>query len=278
MGINVKKIKLALKYHKGIEQLAEESEMSVEELKDAIVTIFKNPKQAAEDIGELERNQVRFEKNKEKAKQRKRPDLPNTDGLTEISVEEGTPKPEKLDMLNRKKDEILQNINELEEDIAELERARHEVFEECKEIKKQIDGYYREIMKMKEQVQEGTEKVSNLDADIKKAKSQIEVQNEKLAEIGREIDELSIVTILVGSDGSIEAPEDPNFVIDDSGYQELKTKIADLDECQDLRVREVTTLARLLMVLARTEKFELICDSEELEQAFIAVRERSAAQ
>lgn len=89
----------------------------------------------------------------------------------------------------------------------------------------------------------------------------------------KEIANRNTVVFCIGSDGTIEAPDKPEFPIDDSGYLELKNTLIERDECQDLRIRDITTLARLIKIVAKAERFTLICDSAELEAAFWALIE-----
>lgn len=102
------------------------------------------------------------------------------------------------------------------------------------------------------------------------------LRREKMATLGKvrqEIEDKSNVIIYVYNDGTIEAPENPEFILDDDGYIQLKTELAEREECLDLRVREVTILARLLKICERAEYFTLVCDSRELEEAFKAIRQ-----
>ena len=95
---------------------------------------------------------------------------------------------------------------------------------------------------------------------------------EELEKVRQKVEELTSVTICVASDGTIEAPDNPDFVINDEGFQAIRSEIAEKDECLDLRVRDVITLARLLKICENIKRVTLICDHEELEKAFWAFR------
>ena len=93
-----------------------------------------------------------------------------------------------------------------------------------------------------------------------------------LERVRQEIYEKSMVVVYVYKDGIIEAPENPDVVLNDEGYNELKETVTEREECLDLRVRDITTLARLLKICESINSLTLVCDVPELETAFWAIR------
>lgn len=282
MALNAKKIRLAIKNNMGIEGMAENNQCSVEELEKQIKNLFKNfPDKSQSIIAALYENQKKIEKHKAKMAQRKgygclddgvlerliSRENTTEESYLEITYEELPTKADRIAALNEEEEKLKQSIAALQEHLQNLEKQRSQEFDMRRAISAKIETYRQELLAMKEQINNSIAKVAELDEAIAKTKAEIPSKNEELAELLQEIEELSAVTILVGSDGTIEAPENPDFVINDEGYQELKAQIIDREECQELRMREITTLARLLKI-TRTEKVNLICDNEELELAF----------
>ncbi|MBO7132309.1 hypothetical protein J6V85_03600 [Candidatus Saccharibacteria bacterium] len=88
------------------------------------------------------------------------------------------------------------------------------------------------------------------------------------------IEEKKTVTLYVYADGRIEASDNPEFDFDDYGYQDLKPWLSEREECQNLRVRDIDTLARLLKIDEQAEKHLLVFvfEDEDLESAFQTIK------
>ena len=61
---------------------------------------------------------------------------------------------------------------------------------------------------------------------------------------------------------------------EDYGYQDLKPWLSEREECQNLRVRDIDTLARLLKIDEQAEKHLLVFvfEDEDLESAFQTIK------
>ncbi len=92
-----------------------------------------------------------------------------------------------------------------------------------------------------------------------------------LEAVRHEITELQRVSLYVFTDGRIES-DDLELVLDDDGHLELKEKLVSREECLDLRVRDITTLARLLIISEKINHLTLVCENPELETAFMSIR------
>lgn len=283
MVLNAKKIRLAIKHNVGIEGMAEENQCSVEELERKINNLYKNfPDKSQSIIAALYENQKKIEKYKAKVRQRKGYDC--SDGTLErlISIENTTEesylevtdealptKTDRIAALNEEGEKLKQSIAALQEYLQNLEKQRSQEFDMRRAISAKIEAYRQELLTMKEQINNSIAKVAELDEAIAKTKAEIPSKNEELAGLLQEIEELSTVTILVSDDGTIEAPEDPDFVIDDEGWEPLVDQILKHEACRPLFVYELDILARLLQVIKHSERsFTLGCDSDRVQKAF----------
>ncbi len=193
---------------------------------------------------------------------------PETSAAKEVSEE----KEKSLDELKKEEESLSKEVMQLESDHKELSGKHRACAKELRNLEKVIDELEAKIEECDRQINEIAEKADSIAVLMNEKCVQ---RKQKLAELNRlreEIEERGTVTICVTSDGVIEAPENPEFVIDDAGYQSVKDTIRDREEVEDLRVREVTTLAKLLKIAEKASRVNLICDSQELEIAFQALR------
>lgn len=101
-----------------------------------------------------------------------------------------------------------------------------------------------------------------------------------LEHVRQEIAAAKAVVLLAYADGRIEAPERPDFTIDDSGFTELLTKILQKLECADLRVREVRMIARALRITHNAPEgvvVSVIFDTPEMEKVFQLLLDKGLA-
>ncbi len=102
------------------------------------------------------------------------------------------------------------------------------------------------------------------------------IRRDKLATleaIRQKLDELKTVNLFIYADGRIEAPDDPDVNLDTEGYLDLTRKLSERPECFDLRIRDVQTLARLLIISEGIEKTVMpVFDIPELETAYKALQ------
>lgn len=90
-----------------------------------------------------------------------------------------------------------------------------------------------------------------------------------LEETRQKIEELSILTILVYDDGEINISDDKVALPDDAESKSLYDELLDKPECEELKIREIKTLAKMLVIARNSSlEVEIICDNEALEEAY----------
>ena len=93
-----------------------------------------------------------------------------------------------------------------------------------------------------------------------------------LEAVRQKLEELESVTLYVYADGCIESQDHPEAVLKDKGYLTLVKELTERPECYDLRIRDIQTLARLIKISENVKKLILVCEINELETAFNAIK------
>lgn len=146
-------------------------------------------------------------------------------------------------------------LRELDEKLGKLEA-------DMRKVKEKFDSVVGIAREVREKVDQARENQSRLQAAI-------DEKRQKLAELKR-------ISICVYNDGTIAPLEDDtSVVINDAGTDDICTVLFSAAECQELRMRDVRTLARLIAIVKNSSlDFEVVCDNTELEKAFGALKNR----
>lgn len=90
-----------------------------------------------------------------------------------------------------------------------------------------------------------------------------------LDDVRREIEELNKAILCVFNNGDITMFDGSKVTLSDEGYEKIYESLCANDLCDELRQRDVKSLARLLAIAENTTlTVEVVCESEELETAF----------
>lgn len=296
--ITPKDCQMAIKRGLTPEQFAEEHGIELEELKNQIRMLYK--------AGDGSRAQViygQLEANRKKAHCRGRKpknlDLINVEHNGTIKIKSGktaivkptepempevSETPEKSQAEQPSKNTILESLKAEEASLCEetmaIEINRNELLGELRSRRTTLRELQEEMEKIQKRLDDCSCKYNEtaIQADelMKQLREIAEIKREKteaLEKVRQSISDMTAIVICVYNDGTIEAQENPDFAIIDEGYQELKNGIAEREECLDLRVRDITTLARLIKICEKVEgQLTLVCDVPELEKAFWAIR------
>ena len=178
-----------------------------------------------------------------------------------------------LASLKEEEKELSDRVIQLELDHKALAQCRHVCTSKLRSIQEELDKIAPQLQKLHEQYDEivaeangHAEKMNAISAERRELKVALE-------KVRRDIEEREIVTIFVFADGRIE-PDNTDFVIDDEGFKELRLELTERSECSELKVRDVATLARLIVISERAERpLQLFFDNEALEVAFKAIHD-----
>lgn len=88
------------------------------------------------------------------------------------------------------------------------------------------------------------------------------------------IEKLQIIEVGVYFDGKIECFDHPELEFDDTGYEEVYDRLLKKPECQELKLKDVQILARLLRIMETSPaKINVAFDNEDLELVFMLITE-----
>ena len=268
------------------EMVCEKYECTEEELKIRLSQVFKDEENAREVFSQLEANRKKphgFHRAYKKKKQQQIVDvIPYVDMPSTSEEPEPVPpvEPKKLT-----KSEILASIKKEEEaksqelilfeaDTNVLQGKRRALKNSFEEDKRNIEQFKKQLFAYKDKCRQKAEAVDEIVAELKKRSSLHREKTIELAALRAKIDEMSTVIICVDNDGNIEAPDD-EVVLNDEGYEALISGIFETikDNSEiDLKMSEIRTLARILKIVERIERFNLIFDNETMESIFWSIK------
>ena len=165
-------------------------------------------------------------------------------------------------------DEVM-NIELSREEQLSLYRSRRK---DLRELQSTIGEIATRLEECHNQYNEIIAQVDELATTINDLTSTRRDKKEELEKVRQIIEEKSTVLIFVNGNGVIEIPVNPEFIPDENGYLDIKSKIIEEEKYPDLTLREITTLARLLKICEKIERLDLTCDSKGVEEAFWAIR------
>ncbi|MBR3236382.1 hypothetical protein IKF92_01745 [Candidatus Saccharibacteria bacterium] len=149
--------------------------------------------------------------------------------------------------------------------------AEHQmILQSVQKISTEINGLivsvkekYEEFQDLKASAEEIAEKMKELSADVHDKKV-------ALMETRQRIHELELITLCVYESGEITAEGERRVELNDSGSEKLRNTLLKMEECQNLRVKDVGTLAKLIAIVKnlKTSKYEVVCDEPEIERIF----------
>lgn len=273
-NLTAKDVRLAIKNGLTDEDLAEEYGLSENELKTRIRFIYKegNGTKAQQVWGELVANR----KKAHCRPKRKTPTIvtEDTPKVESEAIQEQSTEPTAPSLQDLKETEatLSEEVMTLESDHKELSTQHRSCIKELRDLQERIDETRKELEDCNRKFNEIASKADTIANGMNKLSTLRKEKVVVLERVRQEIYEKSMVVVYVYKDGIIEAPENPDVVLNDEGYQQIKETVTEREECLDLRVRDITTLARLLKICESINSLTLVCDVPELETAFWAIR------
>ena len=153
-----------------------------------------------------------------------------------------------------------------------LAGERHACIANLRQLQKKIEEIEVELQECHDTYEQSVSRANALADEMNRISANRREKVVALEAVRCEIEERQKISLFVYDDGRIEAVDKPDFIFDDTGYLDLKPVLSEKAECQDLRIRDIATLARLLTIARNIEKLDLACEASELETAFWAVK------
>ena len=249
-----------------IEQLYSKDTKVAKKCLDEIMANGKKPKKQPKPIAEEVTIQVEAEEIPETSGFESTTELVNADETstdTEIN---------KLEVLKDLEESVSQEVIDLESSNKALVREYHICKTKLDECNKKLDEITEEYLACNKVFNETIEEAEKIEQQRSELKKQWGVKRKVLGDIRAEIERLSTIGIDVYNSGEIAPTEGCEVELDDSGWEGLRESLLTSEYCQDLRLRDIGVLARLLKINEHAGgKITLLCDRSEIENAFKAL-------
>ena len=199
--------------------------------------------------------------------------------VSETTEEEQVPvsmsRSEELKYLAELEKQQVQSVVAKESEHKEL-AAEHRLYKtSLRELRDKIDKMMVEFQHYHQEFEEILSKNAVVEARMNEISAEWNTERTALADTRSRIEELSVVTLSVYNSGEISQIDGPEIELDDAGWDSTREVLLTEDECQELRLKDITTLAKLLMIAEHSDrKIEAMCDNAELEIAFRKLRSK----
>lgn len=288
--LKAKDLQLAIKRGLTPELLAEEHGITVDELKAQIRLIYKagDGSRAQSIYGQLEANRKKAHCRGRKSKEKLVPvhvtgnkvdtvlhvDSESEPEGPEVTVSEPKSQDPTLEELRRDEATLSEEKMAYESQREQLRNQLREEYKKMRSLQNKMDCIKKELSECYSEYDYTSTQVDSIMHDMHEIGKLQKEKSEALERVRQIISEKTAITMYVYNDGTIETPDNPDFVVCDEGFESLKGYFSEREECQDLRVRDITTLARLIKICEKvTERIILVCDNPELEKAILAIRQ-----
>lgn len=176
-----------------------------------------------------------------------------------------------LEQLEHDEKELSAHCVGLESEHKELAQKRREALKALLEVRKVLVELQRLLAVNMEKVQRIMDEYNESAVRMTQISEEIAVYKELLEEIREQIQETKKVIILVYSEGIIESEAQLPYPSEEE-VATLVHSLIQMPEAEDLTIKELKTVAKLLLIVKKMEvKFELEFDSDRVQQFYETV-------
>lgn len=261
-------LKICIKRNFGFEQICAKYQCTKDELVCAIENLYES-RNAAKIIKEIQQNTKNIEKAiKKTAKKQYEMRALEESHLTPLEECQDSSTPTPLEQLKAQEATLSATVIKLESEHKALVsqhrsniKELHQFSERMEAIKRQfqtINSEYEQLMLSNNQL------VDQINAVTEQRREQLEC----LQDIRTQIQSLEIIPVCVYADGRIEALDNADITLDDTGSESLYQNIIhqESEQYQDLCLRDLKTVSRLRAIIQNSSyKFELLFENSALE-------------
>jgi predicted RNase H-like nuclease (RuvC/YqgF family) len=188
------------------------------------------------------------------------------------------PRSVELEELTRLEEEQSQRVMTLESEHKELAARHRELKNSLRGLSESIDKLMAEFQRHHQEFEKILSQNTTVEARMNEITAEWSIEKATLSDTRSRIEELSVVTLCVYDSGEISLMDNSVVELDDSGWKTRRDALLTMEECQELRLRDIDTLAKLLKIAEHLDyKVEVACDRSELENAFHKLRDRMPA-
>lgn len=244
---NVKSFRCDLKHGLGLQDLCAKHGCTEDQLEANIRTLYKS--NADSILKQLRRNDHR------QSKLRRKPHIQPTTEIISLSIGSSDDQPAEPTLAEQIADLKVQEQAALDSAFAynthlqglqaQQESCLREfsVQQGClKRLQQTVQDLHQQITKLSDQYEA-------IQTDIHTARSFLEINQSHAAELREQIDDLEKIVILAYSDGEIEPIDGTDIVLNDTGNDKIYSSLITRDDCADLRIRDLRTIARVISIV-----------------------------
>ena len=239
-----------------------------------------NKKQLKDYFAKIEANEKKARKEIDPAEKEESPETVEDAiiGETVSTVEsesapEGKSRSVELKYLAELEEQQSQRVMDLESEHKALATEHRSLKNSLRKLSKDIDDLMSKFQSNHQKFEEILSRNEVVEARMNEITKEWGVERTALEDTRSRIEELSVVTLCVYDSGEIAPMDGYETELDDSGWESTREALLAKDECQELRLKDITTLAKLLAIVEHADcKIEAMCDNAELEMAFRMLR------
>ncbi|MBE6345528.1 MAG: hypothetical protein E7063_07595 [Spirochaetaceae bacterium] len=173
-----------------------------------------------------------------------------------------------LEQLRQHEESLIKTICEEEASREMLLSHKHTILDTLRSQRTELSKLEVAIRKMSEEVDRSIIQLSHTCNEIEKSNSRLSDLRQQLENTQAEIKSQEKIVIYVLSDGSIMS-DDLTLEVDEDLYLPLFQKLSENTACENLTIKEVRQLARLLAVTSTLDtKFDILFDSTAVEEVY----------
>ena len=275
--MKAKNVVVGIKNGMTIEDFCGKYQCSSDEFEERLRQLYgHNKKQLKNCLVQIEANEKKARKEVESESTEVVTETTETDeAATEDQIPNVMSRRVELAYLAELEEQQSQRVMTLESEHKELATKHRSLKLSLQKLSESIDKLMSELQNCHQEFETILAKNSEVETRMNEITAEWKTERAALANTRARIDELSVVTLSVYASGEIAPMDGFEIDLDDSDWQSTREVLLLEDECQELRLKDIATLARLLMIAEHAGcKIEVICDNTELEMAFRKMRSK----
>lgn len=270
-----REIKEGIKKGLGIKFFCIKYDCTQEQLEGQISILFsRNPRMTQKMMSDLKSN--------DKKKSKKSASQQPSGTMVDVEEQETTDEAEEDDQdLNTMSDEELYSLEKLlsdeiirlESDHKALAQRHLEGIKNLKKLKKEIEETRKKLDKFHQNYESSASECNVIAAQMNQISAHRRVKVSEIEEVRETIAEREKIVICVYLDGSIKLfDDDTSDGLDETGNEELCNSLIEKETCQDLRLKDIKILARVISIVKNSsKKIEILFENDEIERCFQAI-------
>lgn len=276
--LNPAELKEGIKGGHGVKHFCEKYSCTEDALRQRVSAVFRNsPKIVRSIMADLRANDKKLDK-KAAIQSARGAEVDDETEATNITtdtdkVDDMPPRPmtrsEQLEALRLIEKERSDKVIELETSHKKLVQEHRERIKKLRSLKKDIDEIEITLKAKCREYEDIVLENNTLVMQMNVISRERYAEAAELDKTRLQIEDLEKIEICVYLDGTIAPIEDQPLRLDDTGSDELYATLIEDERCQNLRLKSIRTLARLIKIVEHSSrKIEILFDYVELESAF----------